>query len=142
MRAPVHARARIGLGHHQRLGLGGVWFDALRPLIRTLEREILIDDEVRNRLSRLAPAPAPASRSAEAAATAKRDLAERREMAAELTDLAGQVIDGEALRRFLRERLAPYKIPAEVVSMPRLPATGTGKLAKAQLKAMAAERTR
>ena len=94
-RAP---RMLIYLASRSRLGLGGVWFDALRPLIRTLEREILIDDEVRNRLSRLAPAPAPASRSAEAAA-AKRDLAERREMAAELTDLAGQVIDPEVRGR-------------------------------------------
>jgi acyl-CoA synthetase (AMP-forming)/AMP-acid ligase II len=64
------------------------------------------------------------------------------EVVAFVEPLAGQAIDGEALRRFLRDRLAPYKIPAEVVSMPRLPATGTGKLAKAQLKTMAAERTR
>ena len=38
----------------------------------------------------------------------------------------------------LRERLAPYKLPSEVVCMAQLPATTTGKLLKGQLKAMAA----
>ncbi|MFD7074368.1 response regulator transcription factor [Nocardioides sp. NPDC057577] len=93
-RAP---RMLIYLASRSRLGLGGVWFDSLRPLIRTLEREILIDDEVRNRLSRLAPPPTRAPSPVEAAAN--RDLAERREMAAELTDLAGQVIDPEVRSR-------------------------------------------
>ncbi|MCW5658204.1 MAG: acyl--CoA ligase [Burkholderiaceae bacterium] len=64
------------------------------------------------------------------------------EVVAFVEPLAGQRVDGEALRRFLRDRLAPYKIPAEVVCMTALPATGTGKLAKARIKAMAAERTR
>ncbi|MFE6648267.1 response regulator transcription factor [Nocardioides sp. NPDC057772] len=90
-------RMLIYLASRSRIGLGGVWFDALRPLIRTLEREILIDDEVRNRLSRLAPAPRPAPSAVDAAA--KRDLAERREMAAELTDLAGQVMDPDVRSR-------------------------------------------
>lgn len=90
-------RMLIYLASRSRLGLGGVWFDALRPLIRTLEREILIDDEVRNRLSRIAPAPPPTPNPADV--TAKRDLAERREMAAELTDLADQVVDPDVRRR-------------------------------------------
>ncbi|MBL0730670.1 class I adenylate-forming enzyme family protein [Piscinibacter sp. HJYY11] len=64
------------------------------------------------------------------------------EVVAFVEPLAGQAVDGEALRRFLRERLAPYKIPAEVVCMARLPASGTGKLAKAQMKALAAEQAR
>ncbi|OIJ28192.1 helix-turn-helix transcriptional regulator [Nocardioides luteus] len=119
-RAP---RMLIYLASRSRLGLGGVWFDALRPLIRTLEREILIDDEVRNRLSRLAPAPAPSPTDG----SAKRDLAERREMAAELSDLAGQVIDPEVRRRLeamvLRLTAGPgEKRPAQLAPAVRLAA--------------------
>ncbi|MFI5622899.1 response regulator transcription factor [Nocardioides sp. NPDC051685] len=114
-RAP---RMLIYLASRSRLGLGGVWFDALRPLIRTLEREILIDDEVRNRLSRLAPTPAP--RPAES--SAKRDLAERREMAAELTDLAGQVIDPEVRRRLEAMVLRLTAEPGEKRPAPLAPA--------------------
>lgn len=119
-RAP---RMLIYLASRSRVGLGGVWFDSLRPLIRTLEREILIDDEVRNRLSRLAPAPAP--RPVDAAA--KRDLAERREMAAELTDLAGQVIDPEVRSRLeaMVERLTGVpgeRQPAQLAPAVRLAA--------------------
>ena len=38
--------------------------------------------------------------------------------------------------RFLRGRLAPYKIPRRYALMDRLPATSTGKLLKAALKPM------
>jgi DNA-binding CsgD family transcriptional regulator len=121
-RAP---RMLIYLASRSRLGLGGVWFDGLRPLIRTLEREILIDDEVRNRLSRLAPAPSRTPRPDETAA--KRDLAERREMAAELTDLAGQVVDPEVRSRLeamvLRLTAAPgERQPAQLAPAVRLAA--------------------
>ncbi|SDJ83312.1 regulatory protein, luxR family [Nocardioides sp. YR527] len=120
-RAP---RMLIYLASRSRLGLGGVWFDSLRPLIRTLEREILIDDEVRNRLSRLAPAPTSARSTVDAAA--KRDLAERREMAAELTDLAGQVIDPEVRGRLeaMVRRLSatPGEKPAQLAPAVRLAA--------------------
>lgn len=59
------------------------------------------------------------------------------EIVAFVEPLAGQAVDADALRRFLRGKLAPYKQPAEIVCLPRLPASGTGKLLKAQLKAMA-----
>ena len=104
-------RMLIYLASRSRLGLGTVWFDGLRPLIRALEREILIDDEVRNRLSRLAPAPGPAPSPVDAAA--KRDLAERREMAAELTELAGQVIDPEVRGRLEAMVLRLTAVPGE-----------------------------
>jgi LuxR family transcriptional regulator, regulator of acetate metabolism len=118
-------RMLIYLASRSRLGLGGVWFDALRPLIRTLEREILIDDEVRNRLSRLAPAPGPAPSPVDAAT--KRDLAERREMAAELTDLAGQVMDPDVRSRLeaMVQRLAGSpgeSKPAQLAPVVRLAA--------------------
>ncbi|MFL6664201.1 MAG: class I adenylate-forming enzyme family protein, partial [Rhizobacter sp.] len=59
------------------------------------------------------------------------------EVIAFVEPIAGRRIDGDDLRGFLRERLAPYKVPSEVVCMERLPATGTGKLLKAELKAAA-----
>lgn len=117
-------RMLIYLASRSRLGLGGVWFDALRPMIRTLEREILIDDEVRNRLSRLAPAPTSVPSPVEAAA--RRDLAERREMAAELTDLAGQVIDPDVRSRLeamvRRLTAAPGEKPGQLAPAVRLAA--------------------
>ena len=47
---------------------------------------------------------------------------------------AGRAIDPAALERFLRDRLAPYKIPQRWRVMERLPASGTGKLLKAALR--------
>src|SRR5207247_2371319 len=67
-----------------------------------------------------------------------RAVAGDEEVVAFVEPVAGQPIDGDALRSFLRQRLAPYKIPSEVVCMQRLPATSTGKLLKAQLKSAAA----
>jgi long-chain acyl-CoA synthetase len=64
-----------------------------------------------------------------------RSIAGDEQVIAFVEPVAGQTVDGEALRGFLRERLAPYKLPSEVVCMDRLPATSTGKLLKAQLKA-------
>ncbi|HUW37913.1 MAG TPA: AMP-binding protein [Rhodocyclaceae bacterium] len=52
----------------------------------------------------------------------------------------GSGLTGEALADFLRERLSPYKRPAEIVLVDRLPATASGKILKAQLRRMAAER--
>lgn len=47
---------------------------------------------------------------------------------------ARAAIDTAALEVFLRDRLAPYKIPRRWHVMERLPASGTGKLLKSQLK--------
>jgi long-chain acyl-CoA synthetase len=66
-----------------------------------------------------------------------RAIAGDEEVIAFVEPVAGQSVDGEALCDFLRERLAPYKLPSQVVCMARLPATSTGKLLKAQLKAAA-----
>jgi long-chain acyl-CoA synthetase len=54
-----------------------------------------------------------------------------------LAPVAGEPVDTLALKAFLRERLAPYKVPSAIVSLAQLPATSTGKLLKAQLKEMA-----
>ncbi len=59
------------------------------------------------------------------------------EVVAYLEPMAGLAVDPLALKAFLRERLAPYKVPTAIVSLAQLPATGTGKLLKARLKEMA-----
>ncbi|MDQ2088406.1 class I adenylate-forming enzyme family protein [Marimonas arenosa] len=48
-------------------------------------------------------------------------------------------VSEEALRDFLRDRLAPYKVPSRIVIAGALPAAPTGKILKAQLLAHFAE---
>jgi acyl-CoA synthetase (AMP-forming)/AMP-acid ligase II len=60
------------------------------------------------------------------------------EVVAYIEPQAGRSVDVVALQASLRERLAPYKLPARIVCMERLPASSTGKLLKAQIKALAA----
>jgi acyl-CoA synthetase (AMP-forming)/AMP-acid ligase II len=43
----------------------------------------------------------------------------------------------QELRNYLAQRLSPYKCPTEIVIMSALPAAATGKILKAQLKALA-----
>lgn len=54
---------------------------------------------------------------------------------------AGANATGAELRAFAAAQLAPYKQPAEVVVLPALPATATGKVLKAKLRDLAATRT-
>ncbi len=54
-----------------------------------------------------------------------------------------ELADGVALARdeletYLRERLSPYKVPAEIRAMVQLPAAPTGKLLKSEMKTLAA----
>lgn len=49
---------------------------------------------------------------------------------------AGMVLNEAALRSFLRERLSPYKIPAEIRVVAQLPAAPSGKILKARLREM------
>ncbi|MBT2232462.1 long-chain fatty acid--CoA ligase [Nonomuraea sp. NEAU-A123] len=46
----------------------------------------------------------------------------------------GQAVTGEDLRRFLRSRLAKYKIPGQVTLVDDLPKTGSGKIQKPRLR--------
>ena len=48
-------------------------------------------------------------------------------------------IDAGALRQHLRTQLSPYKQPAEIRFLDRLPAAPTGKILKARLRTLAAE---
>ena len=66
-----------------------------------------------------------------------RSVAGDEEVVAYLEPVAGLPVDTSALKAFLRERLAPYKVPSAIVTLAQLPATSTGKLLKADLKAMA-----
>jgi acyl-CoA synthetase (AMP-forming)/AMP-acid ligase II len=63
-----------------------------------------------------------------------RAVAGDEEVVAFIEPEAGRVIEPAALERFLRDRLAPYKIPQRWRVMERLPASGTGKLLKAALR--------
>ncbi|MGW0707323.1 AMP-binding protein [Streptomyces sp. NPDC002643] len=47
---------------------------------------------------------------------------------------AGARRDGEALRRFVKGELAPYKCPREIVFLDALPRTATGKLQRFRLR--------
>jgi benzoate-CoA ligase family protein len=46
----------------------------------------------------------------------------------------GAAVTPEALRDFVRERLAPHKVPREVLLIPALPRTGSGKIDRSALR--------
>jgi long-chain acyl-CoA synthetase len=54
---------------------------------------------------------------------------------------AGSTLDAAALQQYLREQLAPYKVPTEVCFLAALPAAPTGKVLKNVLKKMAQDST-
>lgn len=56
------------------------------------------------------------------------------EVLAYVEPLEGRTVDVPALTRFLRQHLAPYKVPGLITVVPQLPASGTGKVLKAVLK--------
>lgn len=86
------ARMVVYLGNRAQVGLGDRWFDSFTPLIRRLERDIAVDDEVRRRL---AQAPPPQ----QTGFLSKSDL---RDITDELADLADQIQD-EGLRARLEQ---------------------------------------
>ena len=51
--------------------------------------------------------------------------------------LQGKEIDPEMLKNWLREQVAPYKRPSQVIMMEQIPAAPTGKLLKHKLEAIA-----
>jgi len=54
---------------------------------------------------------------------------------------ADVALDEAELRGFLRDRLSPYKIPAEIRVVPHLPSAPSGKILKARLREMLATAT-
>lgn len=51
----------------------------------------------------------------------------------------GQTIESKALQHFLRQRLADYKVPRTVVTLPALPRNATGKILKTKLREVSVE---
>jgi long-chain acyl-CoA synthetase len=49
----------------------------------------------------------------------------------------GQTLDERALHEFIRSRLADYKVPKQIVFVPALPRTATGKILKTELRKQA-----
>jgi long-chain acyl-CoA synthetase len=67
-----------------------------------------------------------------------RAVADNEEVVAYIELAPDAALDLPALQKYLRERLSPYKIPAEIRVLQQLPAAPTGKLQKHLLKQMAA----
>jgi long-chain acyl-CoA synthetase len=67
-----------------------------------------------------------------------RTVTDNEEVVAYIELAPDAVLDRDALQKYLRERLSPYKIPAEIRVLHQLPAAPTGKLLKHVLKQMAA----
>jgi long-chain acyl-CoA synthetase len=51
----------------------------------------------------------------------------------------GITLDPAALRQFLRERLADYKLPRQIIFLPDIPRNATGKVLKTHLRQMLAD---
>lgn len=105
-------RLVIYLGNRTQVGLGDRWFDTFTPLLRRLERDVAVDDEVRRRLALLRPAH-------HEPALSPGDL---RDIGHELAELAGAVQD-EALRARI-EVLRARVDPGSAVPSPRRPSVG------------------
>ncbi|WP_157537284.1 helix-turn-helix transcriptional regulator [Nocardioides sp. Root190] len=94
-RAP---RMVVYLAHRAQVVLGDVWYDAFLPLVRRVEREIAVDDEVRRRMVSLGGMLLPTAAPPEVRLT-RSDL---RDISDELADLAALVQD-DALRARLED---------------------------------------
>lgn len=55
------------------------------------------------------------------------------EVVAFVEPIEGRSVNIDALGRYLRQHLAPYKVPSSIQVLPRLPASGTGKVLKSVL---------
>jgi long-chain acyl-CoA synthetase len=49
----------------------------------------------------------------------------------------GQTLDEKALLQFIREKLADYKVPKQIILLPALPKNATGKILKTELRKQA-----
>jgi long-chain acyl-CoA synthetase len=53
----------------------------------------------------------------------------------------GATVNTDALRAYLKDRLSPYKRPSEIIEIPAIPTTASGKLLKRDLKALVQDST-
>src|SRR5690606_32299222 len=61
------------------------------------------------------------------------------DIVAYIEPVPGAPRDAQALQRWLRDRLSPYKIPTHIEYLDQLPAASTGKVLKKALKMRAAD---
>jgi DNA-binding CsgD family transcriptional regulator len=83
-------RMIVYLASRTQVSLGTAWIDGLRPLVRSVERQILVEDEVQARVARLLPPPGLSDASAPAGS---READHRWDLVAELSELATLVDD-------------------------------------------------
>lgn len=69
-----------------------------------------------------------------------RPVADNEEVVAFVELVPGGTVDAGELARFAAQHLAPYKRPAEIVILPLLPVSATGKILKQQLRSQALSR--
>ncbi|MDQ2095187.1 class I adenylate-forming enzyme family protein [Rhodalgimonas zhirmunskyi] len=74
------------------------------------------------------------------AAVVGRQVEGNEEVVAFVTPAKGADLDEEGLRGFMKERVAPYKVPKRIVIADSLPQAPTGKILKAQLLGHFADR--
>lgn len=74
----------------------------------------------------------------EAAVIGKPDPRKGEQPVAFIAPTDGTVLEEKALQKFVRERLADYKVPRKVVLLPALPRNATGKILKTALRQMKA----
>jgi DNA-binding CsgD family transcriptional regulator len=113
-------RMVVYLGHRTQVSLGDVWYDAFLPLVRRIERELAVEDEVRRRLSALTADRV--ERPAPEVALSRADLTD---ISDELAELAA-LIDDDALRARLEEvrhRVDLGRAPraAATIAAPKVP---------------------
>jgi long-chain acyl-CoA synthetase len=70
----------------------------------------------------------------EAAVIGKPDARKGEQPVAFVAATDGVALEEKALQRFVKERLADYKMPRKVVIMPALPRNATGKILKTELR--------
>ncbi|WKB54262.1 class I adenylate-forming enzyme family protein [Eleftheria terrae] len=71
------------------------------------------------------------------AAVVGRPVPGNEEVVAFVEPVPGRQLEAGTLQAWLRERLSPYKLPSAIVLMAQLPASTTGKVAKARLRELA-----
>jgi long-chain acyl-CoA synthetase len=74
----------------------------------------------------------------EAAVIGKPDTRKGEQPVAFVAASDGAVLEEKTLQKFIRERLADYKVPRRVVLLPALPRNATGKILKTELRRMEA----
>lgn len=70
----------------------------------------------------------------EAAVIGKADPRKGEQPVAFVAAIDGAILEEKSLQKFVRERLADYKVPRKVVLLPTLPRNATGKILKTELR--------